>query len=265
MLTQLAAYLPQKVAIAGLRFWMMSKNVLKYGDPNFFQQCFIEINSHCNRRCPYCPNVSVPQLEQFMPLPFFRVILHRLQEIDWAGPVSYHCLSEPLLHPDIIQFVKTTKEMLPKATPIMFTNGDFLTMDLAGRLVGAGIKRCSVTNHPPLKEGWMERVMQVCTNYPHVFRYQKLTAPNIFKSGSYTKWKPKTKPHCVAPRLLLPIRINGDYGLCHSDPLNLHSTGNVLTMGIMEMWNNANRKSNQRRLAAGHRDFEICKECDGLT
>lgn len=264
-LSVLAQFLPQKAAIRGLRAVMKAKGIIKYRDPYFFQQVFIEINRHCNRACAYCPNVSTPSQEWFMSLRQFSVIIDRLKEIKWGGPVGYHCLSEPLLHPELEQFIRYTGFHLPSAIPVLFTNGDFLTADRAATLIGAGLQRCTITNHPPLKPGWLERIDAICQQWPNIFRYQRLGADVIMKSGSWTKIRHRPKPSCRSPELMLAVRWNGDYGLCHCDPKGDHTFGNANATGILEAWNRPSWKEIRKRLRQGYRDYAVCKDCDGVV
>lgn len=260
----LARFVPQRYAVKALRVWMRTSNLIRYGDSHFPQTVFIEINRHCNRSCVYCPNVSVPSVEGFMSSSDFLRILDRLKEIKWRGPVAYHMLSEPMLHPNLCNFIQYT--LAARMIPILFTNGDFLTMEKADFLVKAGLRRCTVSKHKPFTVEYEQRIESIRARWPHIFRpYKPSDTPNlIFKSGSYTKMKSRKRSFCRTSELNMTIRYNGDYGLCHSDPKNLHNFGNAFEIGIMEAWRSPVWKQVRERLLSGHRDFEICKACDGI-
>lgn len=264
-LSAIASLLPIHAAIKGLRAWMVVKNTLQFGDPFFFQQVFIEISRHCNRSCSYCPNVSIKQPEWFMDYKQFYKILDRLRELNWKGPVAYHFLNEPLMHPELVTFIRMTKFYLPKCMPILYVNGDFLTMELAQRLVSAGLQRCSITDHAPTKPGYYDRINPICKRFPSVFRFRKLTSKDIFKTGNSTKVKSRPNKECHAPERAFIIRWNGDYGLCCCDAKNEHTFGNISTHSVMEAWNSLKWTNVRNRLQDGFRDFEICKDCDGVA
>lgn len=262
-ITALARFLPQSTAVTLLRVGMKTRNLLKYRDIHFPQQIFIEINRECNRTCVYCPNATVPAEPYQITTEHFLTFLERLKEIHWTGPVAYHMLSEPLMHPDLDLFINYTYRA--GMMPILFTNGDFLTYRNAQRLVECGLARCTISLHKPFKAQTLAMAQAVVKLYPGVFRHYKPAEHRIFKSGDYTVMKSRPFKLCRTSELNFTIRYNGDYGLCHSDPLNLHSFGNAFDTPIMEAWKDPVWTQVRTRLLAGHRDFEICKACDGVV
>ena len=89
-----------------------------------FKMVEIEINSHCNRRCAYCPQ-SVPGYRKpprFMDRDTFHKIIIILKEAEYSGRISYHFFNEPLLHPHIEEFANIVRNELPAAHQVIFTN-----------------------------------------------------------------------------------------------------------------------------------------------
>ncbi len=62
---------------------------IRYGDPYFPRIVTIEISSHCNRACTYCPNVVAPQKPRLINEDSFRKIVSRLREIKYNGVVDF--------------------------------------------------------------------------------------------------------------------------------------------------------------------------------
>jgi sulfatase maturation enzyme AslB (radical SAM superfamily) len=70
----------------------------------WFTMVEIEINSRCNRACPYCPNVITPRnASKFIFEHSFTQVFDRLAEAGFIGRLSYHFYGEPLLHPKLAQ------------------------------------------------------------------------------------------------------------------------------------------------------------------
>jgi cyclic pyranopterin phosphate synthase len=248
-----------------LRFHAELKNTLKYGDPDHFQQVFIEISGKCNRTCFYCPNSVNPQADENMDRERFVKILSRLQEIRWTGVVAYHFLNEPTLHPHFVEFVRLTREMLPKAKPTLFTNGDFLTPALAQQLVEAGLVRSTVTRHPPVPPDWDARVKEVCRLFPAVFHENRIKPTDLMNpAGIMEKFNNEWKGTCNSPKRVLIIRRSGQVGICCCDHVSEARIGNVLTTPIDLIWRDPVFQDTRRRLQAGERVYEICKNCSGV-
>ena len=108
------------------------------GAPIFFS---IETVNLCNLRCVYCPQ-SRPE-EHFvngrgrMTLAQFDVILVRLVEAFRPRLVSLHRDGEPLLHPEIEDFVRRARA---RGMSVSFSsNGTLLTAERARGLIAAGL------------------------------------------------------------------------------------------------------------------------------
>ena len=205
LIQQCAKLAGQRNAVKLLRAHAVTKNILKYGDPHFFQQVFIEINGHCNRTCRYCPNSVEALPESFMSLDRFDTILRRLREINWTGLVAYHYLNEPLLHPHLCGFIRQTIRLLPKSKPVLFTNGDFLTPKMAENLIDSGLYRCTITRHVPVTKEWDERIPAIIKSNPEIFRMNiirlggMMNPAGIMKPNAANKWLQKNVNYCVSP------------------------------------------------------------------
>ena len=88
-----------------LRRWSHRR---RYGvDSSFMFRCVeLEVNSMCNRKCSYCPNVSAQRPTGYMTESLFQKIVADLAEMDFDGNVSYHFYGEPLLDKRLLGFVE---------------------------------------------------------------------------------------------------------------------------------------------------------------
>src|SRR5260370_21108200 len=93
-----------------------------------FRNVELEINSMCNRKCCYCPNVSAQRPVGYMKESLFRKIIADLTEMDFDGNVSYHFYGEPLLDKRLPRLLEYTARNVPKCSPVIYSNVDFLTL-----------------------------------------------------------------------------------------------------------------------------------------
>ncbi|MGD9153426.1 MAG: radical SAM protein [Gammaproteobacteria bacterium] len=115
---------------------------------NLFCRVEIEINTNCNRCCVYCPNAKHRQQEpKYMEMWLFKKIIDELGTLKFNGRLSYHFYNEPLLHPNIEEFVSYTEKIMPNIDQVLYTNGDFLTDMKYKLLIAAGINHFAVTDH----------------------------------------------------------------------------------------------------------------------
>jgi len=262
------AVLPPKLRTKLLLAAAELKSLIKYGERHYFQQVWIETVTHCNRRCSYCTNSVLPIAAETMAPNRFVKILERLKDIGWDGPLGYHYLGEPLLHPEILRLVELTRSVLPRALPILFTNGDRLSLELAYRLQAAGLFKAAITRHRPYRDEWDDRIEQVQAIDPflfEVFNIEDKSNELVNMAGILSGITTPMRERCMAPKRTLPIRMNGDVSLCCCDYKQEVTFGNVLETPIQELWDAARWKGHRELLMHGIRTFEICKGCTGVA
>ena len=102
----------------------------------------IEVTNNCNALCLFCPRDKTPETG-FMNFETFVKTVERAEE-DNSPPIIHICgLGEPLLHPEIIKFVKylTDKHIFSRIT----TNASLLTPEMSRDLLKAGLKELRVS------------------------------------------------------------------------------------------------------------------------
>jgi len=91
---------------------------------SFFRYASIEINSHCNSRCKFCPVSIAPLQRQFIDNNLFENILKQLQKLNTIRWVSLNHYNEPVLDPNLYSKIVLMKDYGLKVR--LFTNGKSL-------------------------------------------------------------------------------------------------------------------------------------------
>ncbi len=221
-----------------------------------FQVVEIEVNSHCNLRCSYCPRshdrFRAP--EHLMDTDLFRHIIAQLAEFSFAGRLSFHMYNEPLLRRDLKDLVKYARHRLPHAWLVLYTNGDLLDSQRYLELLEAGMDHFLVTQH---RGGTMPvRPFQV-VRYPGEFMLSN-------RGGLMKSSMPSLSLRCFAPSEMLMIRHHGAVVLCHEDAGDQAIMGHVDRQTLRDIWFSNTFKFYRRALEAGDRAgaSSICSTCD---
>jgi len=238
-------------------------HLLKYGDPWFPQQVFLEVGAECNRACGYCPNSSHPQAPAEMSADVFLAALYSLRALKYRGLVAYHFFNEPTLRSDLAGLVAATKSLVPWCHPVLFTNGDKLDLALASALVRAGLERCTVSRHRPYSDEWDARVEGVRATHPRVFKVAGLDPAGLSSIGGHSRSRKAQVRRCMAQTRALLVAHNGDVLLCCCDYRRQHVFGNVLRQTISEVWAGG-LSAAARQLRSGVRPYPVCRACTGV-
>lgn len=119
----------------------------------------IEVTSHCNLRCVYCPSKDLPKIRGQAPTHmhldvFDRALEHAIhyQAQGTQGELSLTGIGETLLHPEWRELVARARRALPDNYLNFSTNGLLLTDDACEHLANYGVK-VWVSLHRPEKAG----------------------------------------------------------------------------------------------------------------
>ena len=128
----------------------------------------LETNSHCNRKCHYCPMSFANRGNIQMKEDIFNKILDELCQIDYASSISLNLYNEPLSDTKIITKIKHIKEVLPRAFLRFNSNGDFLTPKILKELESSGLNYLNITLHTTKANSYndkqsIERLDKFCT------------------------------------------------------------------------------------------------------
>lgn len=119
----------------------------------------IEVTTHCNLRCVYCPSRKLEQIRgqsyQHMSLETFADALEWatfFREQGTQGELSLTGIGETLMHPDLFELVRMARETLPASFINFSTNGLNLTDEMCEVFAGYQIG-LYVSLHRPEKAG----------------------------------------------------------------------------------------------------------------
>ena len=82
-----------------------------------YNKIYIEITNNCNLNCSFCSEVTRPR--RFMSLEEFEKVLEKVK--NYTNIIYLHIKGEPLLHPQIIEFIKLSEKYNLKVN--LTTNG----------------------------------------------------------------------------------------------------------------------------------------------
>lgn len=105
-----------------------------------YSRVYIEITNVCNMNCSFCHGHS--REKKFMTLNEFEIILDKLN--GQTKYVYYHLMGEPLLHPQLTDFIKSASEKGFRS--VITTNGTLLNQK-GEKLISSGVHKVSVSLH----------------------------------------------------------------------------------------------------------------------
>ncbi|BCB96322.1 radical SAM protein [Dissulfurispira thermophila] len=112
----------------------------------------VEVTSACNLKCPFCATTFRGNKikKGFMSFDILKRIIDEGAENNLYG-VKFNIRGEPLLHPQIYEFVKYAKDR--GLIDVYFnTNAMLLTEEIAKKLIDAGLDRLSISFEGHTKE-----------------------------------------------------------------------------------------------------------------
>jgi hypothetical protein len=112
----------------------------------------VEISSHCNRACSYCPvsKVDRASTNKLLPASIYEQILRDLAEISYSEGLCLNLYNEPTSDKALLlERVTRARQMLPKARIYFSSNGDYLDRDYVRELVAAGLSELYISVHVP--------------------------------------------------------------------------------------------------------------------
>lgn len=226
------------------------------GGSHWFQVVEIEVSSHCNRRCSYCPQSLdwFRKPEHHMDERLFRRIIAQLTEIEFAGRLSFHMYNEPLLHLGLEELVKWARHNLPLAWLVLYTNGDLLDDRRYATLSEAGIDHFLVTRHSDRRQ-IPERPFQ---HIRHIGDFMMSSRGGLV--GKAVSWRLP----CYGPSEMLMIHHDGTVVLCHEDAPGQRPMGRADHQTLREIWESKEFVRLRHLLEAGDRQGAggLCSICD---
>lgn len=229
----------------------------------------IEINSDCNLSCAYCPNAKSERTEKgLMDRDLFETIMLQLKRYDYSGRISYHFYNEPTLSPDLNLFVSWTREHLPRAKSILYSNGTTLNKEKIDQLYADGLDRFIITEHHQAKLHNLDFISDDKSLYTaNRFKFSNYKELPLTNRGGAVKagvriTAPLRTP-CYIPKCVLVITVKGNVLACYEDYFQSHVMGNVRETDILDIWNSEKYSNFRNELKLGNRHkFEVCETCN---
>ena len=181
-----------------------------------FAKVYIEISNLCNLSCRFCPGTKRPKGR--IDLERFSSILEKLK--GYTEFVYFHLMGEPLLHPDLPQFLDVAGKMGFKV--ILTTNGTLLEERKELLLSSSAVHKVNISLHAFEANDLsvpFETYVDGCLDYGKAAEGNKLTVFRLWNSGGEDKqnglllqkleevfpkpWKDSRKGTQLAPKVYL--------------------------------------------------------------
>lgn len=255
--------LPQKWVFQLSSKALLAQNLIKYRDHTMPMMIGIEITSHCNRHCAYCPQ-SLDHLKPRWIDPItFNQILERIAELDWSGMVSFNHFNEPTMDKHLEDRVAATRKALPKASLVLYTNADALDEARMHKLIAAGMTKFQITRHPPFTQKWDDRILPLAEKYPQYISCHVIEGTALYTQTGIIKPANRVdlSKGCHQTASQMTITIDGDYLFCCCDYNKTEIMGNVFKQPILRAWNRMKYKQARASVRQGVPVLDVCKKC----
>ena len=261
----------------------------------------VEIGTYCNRRCQWCPNSNSQRGRQRTRIEHaaWRSILEDLHNADYQGQFAFHNFNEPLADPQLLKYVESARLLLPQATLIVYSNGDFLTPDLLQNLEVARLNELRITLYP----NSVDSVDEELSGHERIARYlaqQGFTASDrmdqspfggvavhrsehgslsimvrvpelgAFNNRAGTLGPPSIRTSsCYLPLQAAAVDVHGNLKLCchiydsFSPDTASCVIGNVMKASLLSLWGSLLMNRRRHQLAAADfSELPPCQTCD---
>lgn len=226
----------------------------------------VEINSFCNRKCLFCPNLNYAREEVFLEEDLFYKIVDDLKNMRFKGAFTFNLFNEPLLDKRLPEFIKHVRDNLPGAYIYLNTNGDLLTLPLWKKLRAAGLDFADITQY----DGKININVQEIANgldddekkhfYCHTLD-AIFNRAGLVKTGRATKLP--LKKVCWRPFYQLCVNYKGKGVLCCNDYFSSVETGDLHSESIATIWRSqVMRYYRKMLLLKGRAHLRLCDKCD---
>lgn len=229
----------------------------------------IETSSACNRACSYCPNsiydnASVKN-SKYMPSEMFSKIVSDLWDVWYSWEVCLQRYNEPLMDIRLPDLVKIASEKMPEATIAIYSNWDYLNIDLYNKLVDSWVKKITITQHWKKMSPWLIEVIKYREKNPDeiIFKCKQMNENAKFYNRGWEVSLSINQPQNYLCKTLDSITINFEWNviLCCNDYHSEHIFGNAWMENIIDIY--LSHTFQQVRMEAITWNFsrEICNLC----
>ena len=252
------------------------------GSPAFSEVEF-NITGLCNRACVFCPRVDpdvFPNINEHISLELYNKILADLKDINYSGRVSFSGFGEPLLHPQHLDLIRATREVLPDCWLDIVSNGDRVTAQKMTELFDAGLTTLLISMYDGEEqiEHFEKMIAEAQLPEGSVILRKRYLPPEesyginvtnragmvtVNEVGVKVLTEPMKHP-CYYTHYRMMIDYTGEVLLCPHDWGKKLIVGNLNQRTILELWTGRILTSVRKRLGDGDRNFPPCDKCDVL-
>lgn len=242
----------------------------------------IELNltELCNRTCYFCPrhySDVYPNRPLHMSMETLTRLITQCQLEKYEGEISLAGFGEPLLHPQLVEFVQQIANGLPQVTVTLITNGDHLTPFLVEALATAGLDKIVVSCYDGPKQ--IPHFAQMLEgNLPFHLKqlwyedsdsYKRVLRENYFndRTGHVVMDGPRYSGACYLPFYRMFLDWDGSILLCSNDwGRAVKDLPNLHQKSLRDIWRGEELKRIRGFLAQGNRTLasEACKHCTSV-
>jgi len=249
-------------------------NIDKNGVP-LFSRVELETQNRCNGICSFCPANKNADTRPYAKMTdeLFNKIIKELRDLDYSGGLSLFCNNEPFLDTRLESFAKTARELLPKASIEVFTNGTVLKLERFIDIIP--YLDILVIDNYNNKLKWHEPVKIIkdyIKNNPELkskvsIRMRKINALMSTRGGQApNNNKKKTLPiSCLLPYYHLVIRPDGKISLCCNDAMGKYTLGDVSEQSLKDIWYGETYSQIRKKIRQGRDELELCNYCDSYA
>ncbi len=258
-----------------------------------FSAVHFEVRSKCNGTCSFCAasvqNESRPDTS--MPKSMYVKVIDELKYLGYTGRIAYHVNNDPLIFPDLPEFVEYARNSFPSNYIDILTNGRALSEKKAANLLEAGINELSINDYnddlnaetPKNIQRVYDKVLprfyerhQIRTGHGPDVQGRTIFRFNIYRSKAtiVKRSRAGTAPNkqlksnsiygfCEYPFWQINIATDGRVSKCCNDLYFSDPMGNVNNDCLMDIWKGKRFEKIRELLLEGNRnDIETCRKCD---
>jgi radical SAM protein with 4Fe4S-binding SPASM domain len=249
---------------------MIRKEIKKYVED--LKSMNLEITSLCNMskdHCTQCPNdwraknFGVTKIDLEVIKRFFK----ELNELGYTGATGLHSYNEPLMDKRIYHIIELHKEICPKATISILSNGRLMDQSVTEKLLKLGVDRITISAYESSTYNRLFRIFEdLKPKYPDcIFAINRQALDNRMQ---YYDWPTRAElglpviQTCKRVRDQLIVTATGEMQLCCYEWKKEMKFGNINENTLTEILENSTFLTIREDLIKGYRDkYFPCDRC----
>lgn len=152
---------------------------------------------------------------------------------------------------------------MPGATLSLFSNGDYLTLDIYQDLIRRGVNRFHITRHSPQPTPAIKAILdyrKVNGDAGVEFHYAQLDKIRN-RGGLLTAIRGARLAQCDTPFRTMFINVQGKVVFCCDDYLGTAILGDTKSEKVLEIWKKKHFRKLRQEVRRGVYELDICRKC----